>query len=141
MTNIENILVNFKNKNYKEALLELNKILIIDPNSVEKLNLRGVILQVLKKPEEARKDWIKSLSINNKYFDAYFNLGNSYMDEKNYNQAEIYYNQAAICQPQNFKIYYQLGFLCLKKMSYKNRVIFLINQLNTIAILLPHITT
>ena len=60
MTNIENILVNFKNKNYKEALLELNKILIIDPNSVEKLNLRGVILQVLKKPEEARKDWIKS---------------------------------------------------------------------------------
>ena len=115
MTNIENILVNFKNKNYKEALLELNKILIIDPNSVEKLNLRGVILQVLKKPEEARKDWIKSLSINNKYFDAYFNLGNSYMDEKNYNQAEIYYNQAAICQPQNFKIYYQLGFLCLKK--------------------------
>ena len=115
MTNIENILKNFKNKNYKEALLELNKILIIDPNSVEKLNLRGVILQVLKKPEEARKDWIKSLSINNKYFDAYFNLGNSYMDEKNYNQAEIYYNQAAICQPQNFKIYYQLGFLCLKK--------------------------
>ena len=115
MTNIENILKNFKNKNYKEALLELNKILIIDPNSLEKLNLRGVILQILKKPEEARKNWIKSLSINNKYFDAYFNLGNSYMDEKNYNQAEIYYNQAAICQPQNFKIYYQLGFLCMKK--------------------------
>ena len=120
MTNIENILVNFKNKNYKEALLELNKILIIDPNSVEKLNLRGVILQVLKKPEEARKNWIKSLSINNKYFDAYFNLGNSYMDEKNYNQAEIYYNQAAICQPQNFKIYYQLGFLCMKKNELQN---------------------
>ena len=130
MTNIESILVNFKNKNYKEALLELNKILIIDPNSVEKLNLRGVILQVLKKPEEARKNWIKSLSINNKYFDAYFNLGNSYMDEKNYNQAEIYYNQAAICQPQNFKIYYQLGFLCMKKNELQKSCDFFYKSIN-----------
>jgi protein O-GlcNAc transferase len=130
MTNIENILKNFKNKNYKEALLELNKILIIDPNSVEKLNLRGVILQILKKPEEARKNWIKSLSINNKYFDAYFNLGNSYMDEKNYNQAEIYYNQAAICQPQNFKIYYQLGFLCMKKNELQKSCDFFYKSIN-----------
>ena len=130
MTNIENILKNFKNKNYKEALLELNKILIIDPNSLEKLNLRGVILQILKKPEEARKNWIKSLSINNKYFDAYFNLGNSYMDEKNYNQAEIYYNQAAICQPQNFKIYYQLGFLCMKKNELQKSCDFFNKSIN-----------
>ena len=130
MTNIENILKNFKNKNYKEALLELNKILIIDPNSVEKLNLRGVILQILKKPEEARENWIKSLSINNKYFDAYFNLGNSYMDEKNYNQAEIYYNQAAICQPQNFKIYYQLGFLCMKKNELQKSCDFFYKSIN-----------
>ena len=39
MRNIENILANFNNKNYTEALRELNKVLIIDPNSVEKLNL------------------------------------------------------------------------------------------------------
>jgi predicted O-linked N-acetylglucosamine transferase (SPINDLY family) len=130
MTNIENILKNFKNKNYKDALRELNKILIIDPNSVEKLNLKGVILQALNKPEEARKNWIKSLSINNKYFDAYFNLGNSYMDEKNYKQAEIYYNQAAICQPQNFKIYYQLGFLCMKKNELQKSYNFFNKSIN-----------
>ena len=35
MTNIENVLRNFKNKNYIEALEELDKILIIEPSSVE----------------------------------------------------------------------------------------------------------
>ena len=119
MTNIENVLTNFKRKNYREALKELNQILIIDPSSVDKLNLRGVILQLLNKPNEARQNWIKALNINNKYFDPYFNLGNSFMDEKNYDEAEMYYIKAANCQPENFKIYYQLGFLFMKKNELK----------------------
>ncbi len=119
MTNIENVLANFKRKNYTEALKELNQILIIDPSSVEKLNLRGVILQLLDKPDEARQNWIKASNINKKYFDPYFNLGNSFMDEKNYDEAEVYYIKAANCQPKNFKIYYQLGFLFMKKNELK----------------------
>ena len=115
MTNIKNVLVNFERKNYTKALQELNEILIIDPNSVEKLNLKGVILQLLDKSYEARQSWIKASNINNTYFDPYFNLGNSYMDEKNYDEAEMYYTKAINCQPENFKIYYQLGFLYLKK--------------------------
>ena len=115
MTNIENVLKNFKNKNYIEALEELDKILIIDPSSVEKLNLKGVILQLLNRPDEARKNWINASKINDKYYDPYFNLGNSFMDEKNYDDAEMYYSKAANCQPENFKIYYQLGFLFMKK--------------------------
>ena len=117
MTNIENVLKNFKNKNYIEALEELDKILIIDSSSVEKLNLKGVILQLLNRPEEARKNWINASKINDKYYDPYFNLGNSFMDEKNYDDAEMYYSKAANCQPENFKIYYQLGFLFMKKMN------------------------
>ena len=117
MTNIKNVLVNFERKNYAKALQELNKILIIDPNSVEKLNLKGVILQLLDKSYEARESWIKASNINNTYYDPYFNLGNSYMDEKNYDKAEMYYTKAINCQPENFKIYYQLGFLHLKKTN------------------------
>ena len=119
MTNIKNVLVNFERKNYAKALQELNKILIIDPNSVEKLNLKGVILQLLDKSYEARESWIKASNINNTYYDPYFNLGNSYMDEKNYDKAEMYYTKAINCQPENFKIYYQLGFLHLKKNELK----------------------
>jgi predicted O-linked N-acetylglucosamine transferase (SPINDLY family) len=52
------------------------------------------------------------------------------MDEKNYNQAEIYYNQAAICQPQNFKIYYQLGFLCMKKNELQKSCDFFYKSIN-----------
>ena len=119
MTNIENVLTNFKRKNYTKALQELDKILINDPSSFEKLNLRGVILQLLDRPGEARQDWIKASDINNQYFDPYFNLGNSFMDEKNYDEAELYYRKAANCQPENFKIYYQLGFLFMKKNELK----------------------
>ena len=119
MTNIENVLKNFKNKNYIEALEELDKILIIDPSSVEKLNLKGVILQLLNRPDEARQNWINASKINDKYYDPYFNLGNSFMDEKNYDDAEMYYSKAANCQPENFKIYYQLGFLFMKKNELK----------------------
>ena len=119
MTNIENVLKNFKNKNYIEALEELDKILIIDPSSVEELNLKGVILQLLNRPGEARQNWINASKINNKYYDPYFNLGNSFMDEKNYDDAELYYSKAANCQPENFKIYYQLGFLFMKKNELK----------------------
>lgn len=119
MTNIENVLKNFKNKNYIEALEELDKILIIDPSSVEKLNLKGVILQLLNRPDEARQNWINASKINDKYYDPYFNLGNSFMDEKKYDDAEMYYSKAANCQPENFKIYYQLGFLFMKKNELK----------------------
>ena len=119
MTNIENVLKNFKSKNYLEALEELDKILKIDPSSVEKLNLKGVILQLLDKPDEARQSWIEALKINKNYYDPYFNLGNSFMDEKNYDSAEVYYSKAAKCQPENFKIYFQLGFLFMNKNELK----------------------
>ena len=89
MTNIENVLKNFKSKNYIEALEELDEILIIDPSSVEKLNLKGVILQLLDRPIEARQNWIKASNINDKYYDPYFNLGNSFLDENNYDDAEM----------------------------------------------------
>ena len=115
MNNIQNILKKFQNKNYTEALQELNKLLILDPNSIEKLNLKGVILQILNKPGQARENWERATRINSNYFDPYFNLGNSFIDEEKYSEAEIYYEKAVNCQPNNFKTYYQLGFLCLKK--------------------------
>ena len=39
--------------------------------------------------------------------------------KKNYDKAEMYYTKAINCQPENFKIYYQLGFLHLKKNELK----------------------
>ncbi len=112
---MQSILKKFQNKNYTEALQELDKLLIRDPNSIEKLNLKGVILQILNKPVQARQNWEKATRINGNYFDPFFNLGNSFIDEKEYSKAEIYYEKAINCQPRNFKTYYQLGFLYMKK--------------------------
>ena len=98
---------------------DLNQLLIIDPQSVEKINLKGVIQQFLKQNKEARESWVKASNINNSYFDPYFNLGNSYMEDKKYDLAEKYYKEAVRCEPNNFKIYYQLGLLYMSKKELK----------------------
>ena len=117
--NFQNVLKNFSRKNYLEALKDLDQLLIIEPQSVEKINLKGVILQFLKKNKEARESWVKASNINNSYFDPYFNLGNSYMEDKKYDLAEKYYKEAVRCEPNNFKIFYQLGLLYMKKEELK----------------------
>ena len=117
--NFQNVLKNFSRKKYVEALKDLNQLLIIDPQSVEKINLKGVILQFLKKTKEARESWVKASNINNSYFDPYFNLGNSYMEDKKYDLAEKFYKEAVRCEPDNFKIFYQLGLLYMSKKDLK----------------------
>ena len=125
--NFQNVLKNFSRKKYVEALKDLNQLLIIDPQSVEKINLKGVILQFLKKTKEARENWVKASNINNSYFDPYFNLGNSYMEDKKYDLAEKFYKEAVRCEPDNFKIFYQLGLLYMSKKDLKKSFNFFLN--------------
>ncbi len=126
--NLQNVLKKFSKKNYVEALKDLNELLIIDPQSIEKINLKGVILQFLKKNKEARENWVKALNINNSYFDPYFNLGNSYMQDGYYDIAEKYYKEAARCEPNNFKIFYQLGILYMNKRELKKSFDFFLKS-------------
>lgn len=117
--NIEEVIKEFKSKNYIRALEGLNKLILKDQNSEEKFNLQGVILQLLDKSTEAKQSWQKAIKLNIKYFDPYFNLGNIFMSEMNYSLAEVYYNKASKLQPKNFKIFYQLGFLFMKMRNLK----------------------
>jgi len=87
---VKEIIKNIKNKDFLTALKNINILLITDPKSVEKLNLKGVILQLTNRPLEARQNFFKAFEINNEHFDSSFNLGNSFMEEENYDLAEKY---------------------------------------------------
>ena len=126
--NIEEVIREFKSKNYVRALEGLNELILKDPNSEEKFNLKGVILQLLNKSIEAKQSWQKAIELNIKYFDPYFNLGNSFMSEKNFYSAEFYYNKASKLQPQNFKIFYQLGFLFMKMNNLEKSYLYFLKS-------------
>ena len=126
--NIKEVIREFKSKNYVIALEGLNELILKDPNSEEKFNLKGVILQLLNKSIEAKQSWHKAIELNIKYFDPYFNLGNSFMSEENFDSAEFYYNKASKLQPQNFKVFYQLGFLFMKMNNLEKSYLYFIKS-------------
>ena len=55
--NIEEVIKEFKSKNYVRALEGLNELILKDPNSEEKFNLKGVILQLLDRSIEAKESY------------------------------------------------------------------------------------
>lgn len=127
---MKEIIKNIKNKDFLTALKNINILLVTDPKSVEKLNLKGVILQLTNRPLEARQNFFKAFEINNEHFDSSFNLGNSFMEEENYDLAEKYFKISNKIQPKNFKPYFQLGSLFLKKRDFKIAYYFFEKSLN-----------
>ena len=80
--NIDDVKDDLKKKNYKKALIGIEKILIENPNLEQNVNLKGVILANLDRVIEARQCWFKAIKINSSYFDPIYNLGDSYLKKK-----------------------------------------------------------
>ena len=80
--NIEEVIEDFKKKDFKKALSSIEKILIENPNSEQNINLKGVILANLDRVIEARQCWFDAIKINDSYFDPIYNLGDSYLKKK-----------------------------------------------------------
>ena len=119
MEDINKVIIEFKNKNYKAALEHLEKIINKHPSSAENLNLKGILLQTLSKYREARECWIKAIKVNPKFSDAYYNLGNQSFSEKKYDSAENYYRKAINYNSNNFSYYFNLGRLFINTKKYK----------------------
>ena len=81
--NIDDVKEDLKKKNYKKALISIEKILIKNPNLEQNVNLKGVILANLDRVIEARECWFNAIKINSSYFDPIYNLGDSYLKKKN----------------------------------------------------------
>ena len=111
MSSKNKVLTEFKNNNFKLALKYLEEIIKVEPSDENNYNFKGIILQSMNKSEEARQSWVEALKINPKYFDPYFNLGNSFMNEGNFKLAKENYEKAITNDPNNFNVYFNLGHL------------------------------
>ncbi len=122
--NIADVIENLKKRNFKEALSGIEKILINNPNFEQNINLKGVILANLNRVIEARKCWLDALKINNLYFDSIYNLGDSYLNNKEYDEALKYFKKALELQPKNFIIHFKIGYLFMQKQKLDEALLF-----------------
>ena len=120
MSSKNKVLTEFKNNNFKLALKYLEEIIKVEPDDENNYNFKGIILQSMNRSEEARQSWFEALKINPKYFDPYFNLGNSFMNEGNFKLAKENYEKAITNDPNNFNVYFNLGHL--HRASNENKI-------------------
>ena len=116
--NIDDVKEDLKKKNYKKALISIEKILIKNPNLEQNVNLKGVILANLDRVIEARECWFNAIKINSSYFDPIYNLGDSYLKKKNYDEALKYFIKASELRPKNFIVHFRIGYLFMQKQNW-----------------------
>ena len=116
--NIDDVKEDLKKKNYKKALISIEKILIKNPNLEQNVNLKGVILENLDRVIEARECWFNAIKINSSYFDPIYNLGDSYLKKKNYDEALKYFIKASELRPKNFIVHFRIGYLFMQKQNW-----------------------
>ena len=75
------------NKNYKEAEVLYNRVLLSEPTNYEALRHLGILFQDLKENEKAYNYFMEALKVNPKGFQAMGNLGTIHMLNKNYELA------------------------------------------------------
>ncbi len=75
------------NKNYKEAEVLYNTVLLSEPTNYEALRHLGILFQDLKENEKAYNYFMEALKVNPKGFQAMGNLATIHMLNKNYELA------------------------------------------------------
>ena len=94
----------------------INQAISLDPYDSEKLHARGQLNAALKKPVEAILDYKKAISISPNVFQYHYNLGNVYMDFRQFQDACNCYTNAAHLNPSDADIYSNRG-MCFFQMS------------------------
>lgn len=105
-----NGITSFDEKNYKNAIMNFNKSIKLDPNPNKiYYYYRGSTHFYLKKYNEASDDFQKAISLYSNASQPIFENGVRYFNEKNYKNAIINFNEAIKLDPNNPSFYYFRG--------------------------------
>nr|MDJ0727591.1 tetratricopeptide repeat protein [Prochloraceae cyanobacterium] len=113
-------LLYFQQSRYRDAILMLNKSLQLDGTQSKSYYSTAIIQQALKNDKIAIELYRKAIELDEKFIDAYLNLGNLLVTAKQFAEAESVYRQAlSLDPPKKFAIYTNLGniLMDLKKFN------------------------
>jgi predicted O-linked N-acetylglucosamine transferase (SPINDLY family) len=106
-------------KQFEEAIVWLNKAIVINPNNHSVFNNLGVCYKELEKYPEALNNFNAALKIKPDYAEVYNNLGIIYKFLENYKDAIKNYNEAIKLKPEYAEAYNNLGLIYLKQEKFE----------------------
>jgi type IV pilus biogenesis/stability protein PilW len=108
----------------KEAFIEFQKSIRLNPKNKEALNYLGYISTRFKKYDEAISYYKRAISIDPNYSEAMNNLGVTYLEIENWDEAIKYFKKALDnpIYPTPEKAYSSMGYAYYKKGEYQKAV-------------------
>lgn len=104
----------FQKGDYKIALLNYDSALRIDADNASDLMNRGLVKTKMKDYKGAIKDFNSSVYSDNSLLRNYVFIGDSYLEQEDYNYAIKYYDRYLANAGPDGKIYYNIGVAYMK---------------------------
>lgn len=105
-------------KRVNEQLAFYKEKVRIDPANLENRIVLGYTYFLKGDNDEAIKEFSYVIDQDNKYYDAYYNMGLVFLDEERYNDALSMFDKAVQIAPKDFKGHVQMG------ITYRNLKMF-----------------
>ena len=102
---------------FKQALIEYNEELAINPNNFHVLNNKAIVLESLGAYEEAIETYDLALKINKRFYKAYFNKGNALFDLGLFEKSIEAYDCALKINPNYFEALVNKG-VAIEELSH-----------------------
>ena len=103
---------------YDQALMDLNRVLLVDPDLVAAYNNRGIAYYSLKDFDHALADFNQAIQLDPAQADAYSNRGTLYHARNDSPHALADFNQAIQLQPDNVQTYLSRSNIYFQQGDY-----------------------
>jgi tetratricopeptide (TPR) repeat protein len=107
-------------KQLEQSYQLINQYIQLNPLDSDGFNVLGILLDDLKRYDEAEAAYRKAIEFNPTYASAYSNLGNTLNGLKRYDEAEAAYRKAIELNPTDIKAYRSL--INLLRFELSNRI-------------------
>jgi predicted O-linked N-acetylglucosamine transferase (SPINDLY family) len=126
---IKEVLFLIEQKNYKDSLNEIEKLITNFPDDFFLENFYGVINLNINNLDVAEKYFNLSIKHNSEFGPSNFNLGKIFYIKKNYDKAIELFLKSLQFDKNNKEIYYNLAQSFVKKQNYEKVLYYLENCL------------
>ena len=113
----------FNKKNYINIIDKSKRLLKNYPNSLFIWNILGASYAILKKLEEAEKCFKKTIEIDKKFIDGYYNLGKTLKELNKYSDAISSYKKVIELKPNHVAAYNNMANILKKIGQHENAIL------------------
>ena len=118
--NLNLALVYFKEKNYDESIIYLNKVILINKNNLNAYYHKGLAYFYLKDFNKAISYFKICININNNHIHSYLNLGHCYLRIKKFDKAIMNYLRVLAIDPNNNTSKFNLSWCYFANLDFEN---------------------